>query len=600
MVVNRHKADHRETVGAINSPAGREISKEERLGASMDLVTKNLVSSFREEESLPDNIDEALLFEHFSNFCVVSHEYGEEFDVEDVHTGGGDDLGIDGIAIVVNGTLVSDASEVEDLATTNKYIEAEFIFSQAKSGAGFSGSDISNMFFGVKDLFSESPALPRNQTIQQKESVIRAVYERSTLFKRGNPLVRMYYLTTGKWQNDSKLEARIEHERDALLELNIFREVEFVPVDARALQRLYNSAKNRLTKSITFTGKVTLPSLPGVQESYLGFLPGSEYLKLITDDAGNIVRGLFYDNVRDFQGENPVNKEIDETLKSTASQLFVLLNNGVTIVADSINKTGDIFTIEDYQIVNGCQTSHVLFNNSAALSGAVHIPVKLIVSQDGDVKNRIIKATNRQTPVKTEDLTALTDFQKALEDYYNAVTGDGRLYYERRSQQYRSATGIEKIRIVSVSNQIRSFASMFLGLAHQASRYYGTLLKSIETKIFVANHPPVAYYASALALYRFEYLVRKKAIDAKYRPFKYHLLAIFRMRFGGSSMPSMSSNKFERYCEDLVRALQDEKKYSKLFDGAIETLDQVLGGQYARDNAKDVSVLSAAEKLCAN
>jgi hypothetical protein len=408
----------------------------------------------------------------------------------------------------------------------------------------------------------------------------------------------VYYVTTGKWQQDQKLEARIEHEREALLELNIFSDVMFVPIDARALQRLYNSAKNRLTKSITFTGKVTLPSLPGVQESYLGFLPADEYLKLITDDAGNIVRGLFYDNVRDFQGDNPVNQEIDDTLKSPTRQLFVLLNNGVTIVADSISKTGDTFTIEDYQIVNGCQTSHVLFNNASALSGAVQIPVKLIVSQDGGVKNRIIKATNRQTPVKTEDLTALTDFQKALEDYYNAITGDGRLYYERRSQQYRAATGIEKIRIVSVSNQIRSFASMFLGLAHQASRYYGTLLKSIETKIFVASHPPVAYYVSALALYRFEYLIRKKVIDAKFRPFKYHVLSIFRMQVGGVAMPPMSTNKFEKYCQDLVRVLQEEKKYSVLFEDALKVLDQILIGQYERDKAKDVSLLSAAESLC--
>jgi AIPR protein len=143
----------------------------------------------------------------------------------------------------------------------------------------------------------------------------------------------MYYVTTGKWQSDPKLHARIENEKETLLELNIFQNVEFLPVDARMLQRLYNSAKNRLSKSITFSGKVTLPSLPGVQESYLGYLPVDEYLKLITDDAGNIVRGLFYDNVRDFQGDNPVNREIEETLKSSEQELFVLLNNGVTIVA---------------------------------------------------------------------------------------------------------------------------------------------------------------------------------------------------------------------------------------------------------------------------
>ena len=55
-------------------------------------------------------MDERTLFEHFANFCVVSHDYGEEFDVDDVHTGGGDDLGIDGLGIIVNGAMVSDAS----------------------------------------------------------------------------------------------------------------------------------------------------------------------------------------------------------------------------------------------------------------------------------------------------------------------------------------------------------------------------------------------------------------------------------------------------------------------------------------------------------
>lgn len=562
----------------------------------MDLVTQSLLASFKSEESLPSDLDESVLFEHFVNYCTVSNDYGDEFDVKDIHTGGGDDLGIDGLAIIVNGNLIADAAEIDDLATANKYLEVEFVFSQAKSGGNFAGSEISNFFFGVKDLFATTPALPRNTSIAEKEMLIRAIYEKSPLFKRGNPLVRMYYATNGKWQDDQKLTARIENEKETLLELNIFKGVTFTPVDARYLQRLYASAKNRLSKSFEFTNKLTLPTLPGIQESYLGYLPSDQYIKLITDDSGNIVRGLFYDNVRDYQGnDNSVNNEIDETLKTPAQQLFVLMNNGVTIVADSISKTGDTFTIEDYQIVNGCQTSHVLFNNIANIKSPVHIPFKLIISQDSEVKNRIIKATNRQTPVKTEELTALTDFQKALEDYYLAATGDCQLYYERRSQQYRSTSGIEKIRIVSISNQIRSFSSMFLGVPHQASRYYGTLLKSIESKIFVPGHPPVAYYASALALYRFEAFLRKTQIDAKYRPFKYHLLAIARMQIAGNEMPTMSSNKFEKYCEVIVGVLRDEKKCLASFGDATKILDSVLGGNYERDKAKDTTLLTSCE-----
>jgi len=159
--------------------------------------------------------------------------------------------------------------------------------------------------------------------------------------------------------------------------------------------------------------------------------------------------------------------------------------------------------------------------------------------------------------------------------------------------------------------------------------------------------PPVAYYASALALYRFDSLIRKKAMDVKYRPFKYHLLAIIRMRLGGIVMPAMSSNSFEKYCEGLVVALQDEKKYVTLFRGAVGILDtalellmqrrdeeelrglksnipppELLGPftgeiiqmsslsdipaqrasphplKYDRDNAKEVPLLSIAEDLC--
>jgi AIPR protein len=564
----------------------------------MDLVTQSLLASFRQEESLPDEIDEPTVFEHFVNFISVSSEYSDEFDVEDIHTGGGDDLGIDGIALLANGTLVSDLAEIEDLAVANKYLEIDIVCCQAKSGGSFSGSEISNFFFGVKDLFSTEPALPRNSKVTEKESLIRAVYKKSPLFKRGNPNLRMFYATTGKWQDDAKLLARIENEKETLSDLNIFGNIVFQALDARMLQRLYASAKNRLSRSIEFASKITLPALAGIKESYLGYLPADQYLKLITDDTGNIIKGLFYDNVRDFQGDNPVNLEIAETLKTQEQQLFILMNNGVTIVSDSISKTGDVFTIEDYQVVNGCQTSHVLYNNRDLLTSSVHIPVKLIVSQDSDVKNRIIKATNRQTPVKTEELTALTDFQKSLEDYYAAAKGDCQLFYERRSQQYKSTVGIEKIRVVTISNQIRSFASMFLGLPHQASRYYGTLLKSIESKIFVPGHPPIAYYASALALYRLEALIRRRQINSAYRPFKYHLIAIARMQIAGGELPAMTSNRFERYCQTIVNTLKDERGCLDSYKKAINILDGILLGSFERDRAKDVSLLSKAEQAC--
>lgn len=565
----------------------------------MDLVTKNLVETFRAEEGFEVNTDPSIVFEHFCNYCILSHEYTDEFDLEDIHTGGGEDLGIDGAAIIVNGALVTTIDEVDDLAEANKFVKAEFVFCQAKSQSNFDGKDISNFFFGIRDLFSGADArLPRNEGLQAFERIITKIYTKSAIFKRGNPSVKMYFVTTGKWLDDAKLQARIDNEKQALLDLNIFSEVDLIPVDALLLQKLYNKAKNRISKSFTFSGRVTLPPLPGVTEAFLGFLPVSEFLKLITDESGNILRGLFYDNVRDFQGDNPVNHEIEQTLISNDRKLFVLLNNGITVVCGAeIQKTGDLFTIEDYQIVNGCQTSHVIYNSQQYLiDKEFQIPVKLIVLKNEEVKNKVVKATNRQTQVKDEELTALTDFQKRLEEYYQAISQENqKLYYERRSQQYRADQNIERIRIVTIANQIRTFASMFLGQAHIASRYYGTLLRTVEGRIFVANHSPTPYYLSAYALFKLESLLRKKAIPAKYRPFKYHLIQAVRLLLEKEPLPAFLSNKFERYCNQILESLWNDERCLSAFTKCCELLGKALAEQIEnRDAAKD-SLIS--EKL---
>lgn len=565
----------------------------------MDLVTQNLVNSFKQEQDFPDDIDNSVLFEHFVNYCVVSKEYADEFEVEDVHVAGGNDLQLDGVAVIVNGLLVNTTDEVDDLASTNKYIDVEFIFIQAKSGRNFDGADISNMFYGIRDLFAQAPTLPRNDLLSQKEKLLRHIYTKSSIFRRGNPQIKLYYVTAGKWQGDEKLKARIENELLTLEELNIFRALPaFEPIDAKRLQQLFSQAQNALSKTIVFSKRVTLPSMAGVKESYLGYLPVSIYISLITDESGNLLRGLFYDNVRDFQGDNPVNQEIEQTLTSHAREAFVLLNNGVTVVADDLSVTGDNFNLTGFQIVNGCQTSHVLFNNRDVMSDNIHIPIKLIVSPEDVLKNQITKATNRQTVVKLEELSALTDFQKTLEQYYNAIQQEHRLYYERRSQQYRSFLDLEdspdKIQIVTVSTQIRAFASMFLDRAHQASRYYGTLLKDFENRIFVNGHFPIAYYVSAYALFRIESLLRKKQLDGKYRPFKYHLLGILRMQIAGTFMPQMTSNQFEKYCEKVRNDLWDEEKLILAISQVCQVLDKVLLGNYDRDKAKDSTIQEQA------
>jgi hypothetical protein len=558
----------------------------------MDIVTRNLLKTFHIEESLPSDIREDILFEHFSNFCILAKEYSEEFSLDDVHTGEGGDMAIDGIAILVNGNLITNVDEIDDLAQSNKFIEAEFVFIQAKSASRFDGADISNFLFGVRDIFNANSRMPKGEKVKEKIALINAIYEKPALFKRGNPNLKLYYVSTGKWQDDQYLLAKVNVDLDLLKDMSIFKDVTFTPVDAINIQKLYNYAKNSISKTIEFENKVTIPEIKGIKEAYLGILPVTELIKLITDEDETMLRGLFYDNVRDFQGDNDVNIEIQETIQSPDKDFFVLLNNGVTIVADSINKTGNKFNIEGFQVVNGCQTSHVLYNNKETVTNTMQVPVRIIVSDDDDIKNKVIKATNRQTPVKNEELVALTDFQKSLEQYYAAQPEEFRLYYERRSQQYRSSVGIEKIKIVTISSQIRSFSSMFLDESHRAGRYYGTLLTSVKNKIFLKSHNPVAYYVSAYANYKLDSMLRRKLIEEKYRPFKYHMLMALRLKVAGKDMPDMSTTKFERYCKDVQEALWDSARVLQSFEDVCRLMDQVLGENYSRDNAKSSRIVA--------
>ena len=114
------------------------------------------------------------------------------------------------------------------------------------------------------------------------------------------------------------------------------------------------------------------------------------------------------------------------------------MNNGVTIIAKTLRATANRFYIEDYQIVNGCQTSHVLFDRKEALDSTVMVPLRLIATKDDDVIASIIVATNRQTEVREEQLLALSSFQKKLEAFFSSFDEAQRLYYERRSRQYHS------------------------------------------------------------------------------------------------------------------------------------------------------------------
>jgi hypothetical protein len=559
---------------------------------TLDKITESLLSEFSKEHGI-EALDESKRFEHFASYIVVRGEHSESFETQEIVVGdgskdqaGGGDTGLDGVAIVANGFLIADVEELEEIIEQAGYLDVTFVFIQAETSAGFEGAKIGTFGFGVIDFFRDQPKLKRNTKVRAAAETMQAIYEKSSKFRRGNPSCKLFYVTTGKWVGDGALEARIDSVRTDLNDTGQFRSVEFLPLGASDVQKRYQQSRHAISSEFTFGNRITVPDVPDVSEAYVGLLPWPEFKKLIIDDTGQLLKRLFFDNVRDFQGYNDVNSGIKLTLESAEKNRFVLMNNGVTVIARTVRATGNRFTVEDYQIVNGCQTSHVLYDQRHILDESVSIPIRLISTRNEGVIKAIIKATNRQTEISEEQLFALEEFPKSLELYFESYPLQHRLYFERRSRQYESFP-IEKTRIVTFDSMIKSFAAMFLNEPHRTTRNFKSVKAKLGKEIFAKDQRMEPYYAAALALYKVEFLFRNKRLEYKYRPARFHILSAIRMLVSGYEMPALGANKMEAYCRKIIDVLQDSNTSEEYVSMACDVIDKAASGHgFDRDTIR--------------
>jgi hypothetical protein len=213
-------------------------------------------------------------FERFANYCIVATRGAEEtFDVEEI-TVDGDEMGIDGLAVQVNGRIVTDPEEIEGLADQNRYLEVDFIFIQAKTSEKFGAAAIEMMGRAVKDFFSESPSLPQTPFLTRSHHIFEEIYERAHLFTRRNPIVHMFMVTTGTWNEPTEITHSMDGIRSELFETRYFNEVAFEAVVAGLLNDLFRPSSRATTARRSFSGdRRPLSSAVGTGKFYVSFAP---------------------------------------------------------------------------------------------------------------------------------------------------------------------------------------------------------------------------------------------------------------------------------------------------------------------------------------
>lgn len=542
----------------------------------MDTITRGFFNDFIERKGY-ERLNESVQFEYFCNFCVVNKEFDSiSFDEKLISTGNSSQ-GIDGISIIVNNKLCENIGEIQQIMDLNRVLTVTFIFIQSKISASFNNQQIENFCRWTKNFFSEQANLFTTDEMKNFIEMREFIYQNTRYMKDRSPICKLYFCTNGKWEDDPNLVSIINSNKSEIDNLELFKNVEIYPIDSKSLQDLYRKTKEPVEATIKFEKKVTIPSMDDIDVAYSGLLPFSEFKKIIMDETGKM-KSVFDDNIRDYleQDSNPVNSDISRTIQNGNLDQFCILNNGVTIVAEDISGPGETITLSNYQIVNGCQTSNVLYENRL-IEGIenMNVPVKIIVTNNQDIKSQITRATNNQTAVGAVELEALTDFQKNLEDYYKALPKDKfKLYYERRTNQYKNIDEIPLYRVINRESQIKSLAAMFLNNPQNVTGNYGRLVEKFGIDIFHQDHEYFAYYVSALSYYELEKLLSENKLLSKSKRFRYHILMVFRFLITKVGTPNLKDKgKTKRTCNEILNVLKDDNLKFETFKLSSEIIE---------------------------
>ena len=539
----------------------------------MNPVVQAQLKAFSELNS-STNLTEPDFFEVFSIYSISNGIMTDDIDPFKAHLQG-NEFGLDGVSILVQGELCCNSDDVAEALAAGKNHQVEFSLFQSKTSKSADYGDMSK-FFDAAFSFFDGNFLDATDQLQDRITAKNMLYE--SALKR-NPSLNLFYVTTGTGEISDQIQKLIDATIALFVDLSIFDDVRIKLIGAKELQAGYRSATNSNSEKIEILKPITLPVHPSVQQAFLGFVTAKELVKLVTvlsdDNERRINRAVFFDNVRDYNDKSEINQGILEELKNDGTQSFIFKNNGVTVVAKTVNRQGDVFTLDDYQIVNGCQTSNILFQAGEDAHG-VHIPFRLIVSDDTEFVSSVIVGTNRQNEVREDQFWALTPFMKDLEEYCREQQGDQKIFIERRENQYRTEA-VERTRISKPSELVKSVAAMFMYQPHRAARDYRGIRNEFASKLFQPEHSVKTYHAAAYVSYKLDFAIRNRRVERAWGIYKYYVLyTMGRKTAGDQNIFEQNEKNQDKIAESIIKLAEDEDNLVEVFSTCAKALIELI------------------------
>ncbi|MFP5269842.1 AIPR family protein [Coleofasciculus sp.] len=476
-----------------------------------DVIILNSILERKRQESA-NTLSQDEYFEIFA-FDQVLKDYDLSYDeLLSNQVDGKDDGGIDGFFIFINNEALNEELDLETIKR-NPLIEVYLI--QAKTSSSFGEKAIETLMATIEDIFYlDKPVFDikqfYNAQVIEKVELLRKTYLDLAI---KHPQVKITYVYASKGDTQS-IHVKVKNKADNLCAKtqNFFRgsEVKFEFVGAR---ELLESARQE--KSYSLKLKFLENYISRDEDNYVVLTKLDEYYEFVTDDKSYLRKYLFESNVRDYQGNVEVNRDIKITLASKDTDIdFWWLNNGITILASKATIAGKTITLDDVQIVNGLQTTNTIYEYMKTLQ-EIHderaILVKIIVANKLEARDRIIKATNFQTPVPAASLRATEPIQCDIEDYF--FHNDW--FYDRRKNYYKNI-GKTSNRIISIPYLAQAVTSIVHREPHTARARPTSIIKGDTnySRVFNSSIPMEVYLFCAKSMKNIEFYIRATDFSA--------------------------------------------------------------------------------------
>ena len=208
-----------------------------------------------------------------------------------------------------------------------------------------------------------------------------------------------------------------------------------------------------------------------------------------------------------------VDKEVTASISNNPTA-FWYKNNGILFACKSFSLDGDRLHLEQFSIVNGGQTTFLIF--SSDITDDFFVPCKIVkaVGASDDERNKfcheMAKATNSQKPISMADLRANSSEQLALHAklyacgvYYVTKAGDSTGARSRKRYQIAKLEKVGKLGAACMLLRPGSARSSVQQMVYQDTNYW---------KIF--KNPPAQFIADLLKL-EFYYESFRKSVIAR-------------------------------------------------------------------------------------